>query len=56
MNIKDIIDKYKENPTLQDRFVEAMWHKTHKYLSYGLTRDQMIQIEKDGYIILEENK
>lgn len=48
--------KYKQNPTDQDRIFEAMWAKTHKYLSYGLTRDQMIQIEKEGYIMPEEIK
>lgn len=46
--------KYKENPTPKDRIFEGVWYKTHKYLYYGLTRDQMIQIEKEGYIMPEE--
>lgn len=46
--------KYKQKPTDQDRIFETKWYKTHKYLSYGLTRDQMIQVEKEGYIMPEE--
>lgn len=47
-------EKYNQSPTDQDRIFEANWYKTHKYLSYGLTRDQMIQVEKEGYIMPEE--
>lgn len=41
--------QYKQNPNLQDRINEARWRKTGIYLYYGLSREQIIQIEKDGY-------
>lgn len=66
INIKDFIGNYKENPfsnnkgnykespAAQDRIFEAMWRKTGVYTYFGLNREQMIQIEKEGYIMPEE--
>lgn len=54
MNIKDFIGNYKENPTPQDKIFESKLRKTGKYSYFGLSRDQMIQIEKEGYIMPEE--
>lgn len=53
---KEVIEvkKYKENLTGQDRIFEAKWRKTLKYSYFGLTRNQMMQIEKYGYIMPEE--